>query len=461
MDGSATGSFDLTPFVTTARMSARDLSATVTWDGTGTFVANQPQIGDIVEVRENGLQLAIMFIDEINNYTEERGNRALSITARARDSVGPWRSRRYLSPRFQQGNTLAGAVRDVMTDQNLVTAEYDIPLTGHTVPHTNVQFADTTPWNALQSIGLAIGRSPFTDARSRIRFYDRAVDRVADIVLTNDDVVRISGGKARPGISAYRLKWLDRNLTKVTQQAQVLGSETITAGFFKKIQAREIYWSDDRRARAQNTTMKVIQSINAGLVSVGDETYTQVDRFHGEIEVEVDSFVSGLATASLAAMLALDYVGDQVVVGGFGVSTGITVPYGRVIRGIAEASLLLIMMSIGVGSYEIWGEPFDFVHAVNKTEAFDENAPVWMDNVEENENDLIYDEEHAQDVAVRELLHRVASQQKWDAVITDDPRIEPGDIVQLPDTSRLYVTDYSRTLTRGSDSTLSVSGFRV
>ena len=224
-------------------------------------------------------------------------------------------------------------------------------------------------------------------------------------------MIRITGGKARPALSAYRLKWLDRNLTKVTQQNQLLGTETITAGFFKRTQRRDIYWSDDRRARAQNTTMRVIQSINSGIINVGSEDYAEQDRFHGQIEVEVDAFVAGLATASLVAMLALDYTPDGVLVAGIGASTGITVPQGRVIRGIAEASLLLIMMSIGVGSYEVWGEPYDYVHAINRTEAFDENAPVWMDNVEEDENDLVYDETHAQQIAVRELLHRVASQQ--------------------------------------------------
>jgi hypothetical protein len=460
LDESATVKIDLSPHATSVRMSHTSVSVTVTWDGTGTFVANQPDIGDIIVVTDGGQKLAIMVIDEVNNYNEERGNRTLQITARSRDGVGPWRKRRYLSPRFQQGGTLAGAVREICVDQNLTESEYDLPLTGHTIPHTNVQFADTTPWNALQSIGLAIGRTPYCDALGRIKFYERAVDRVADIVLTNDDVIRVKGGKARPSISGYRLKWLDRNLTKVTQQNQLLGSITITAGFFKRTQRRDVYWSDDRRARSQNTTMRVIQSINSGIIPVGSESYAQQDQFHGEITVEVDAFVAGLATASLVALLALDYTPDGVLVAGIGASTGITVPQGRVIRGIAEASLLLIMMSIGVGSYEIWGEPIDWVHAVNKTEAFDENAPVWMDNVDEEQNDLIYDEAHAQNVAVRELLHRIASGNRWDTEILDDGRIEPGDILELPDTSRLYVTDYTRDLTRGAASVLSVSGFR-
>jgi hypothetical protein len=206
--------------------------------------------------------------------------------------------------------------------------------------------------------------------------------------------------------------------------------------------------------------MNVVQSINDSLLPIGSEDYEQLDEFSGEVQIEVSVFVSALATASLAAVLALDVTTDGVVVFGFGGSTGVTVPHGRVIRGLAEASLLLIMMSIGTGQYEIVGEPFDFVHAINKTDAFDDAAPIWMESIVEVENDLIFDEEMAQDVATRELLHRIAEANRWDTVLVDDPRIEVGDIIELPDTSRLYVMDYQRNLMRGSAAQLNVQGFR-
>ncbi len=456
----AAGGFDLTPFMTTGSHSANDATITMTWDSTGTFLPNQPQPGDILEIVENTIQLWVGVVEEINNFNEERGNRVVNILARSRDGVGPWRKRRYVSPRFQQGGTLAGAAQEVCKGQGLVANEYDIPLVGYTIPHTNVQFAEITPWQALRLIGQAIGYEPFTNARGQISMYNRDVSRIPDITLTNEDVVRIAGGKGKPSISAYQLKWLDRNLTKITQQDQVLGAEAITAGFFRLEQKRDVYWSDDRRARSQNTYMKVIQSINDSLLPIGDEEYEEIDRFHGTITITTDAWVPTLATISLAAMLALDYVPDGVIVGGFGASVGETIPFGRVYRGLAEAALLLIMMSLGVGSYEVWGQPFDFVHASNKTEAFDDAAPLWMEDVVSEDNDLIFDETHAQEVAIRELLHRIAETNRWDTVITDDPRIEPGDILELPDTSRLYVQEYTRNLTRGSDSTLSVSGFR-
>ena len=456
----AAGGFDLSPFMTRGSHTATDATITMTWDGTGTFLDNQPKPGDLLEIVEDTIVLWLGVVEEVNNFNEERGNRVINILARSRDGVGPWRKRKYISPRFQAGGTLAGAAREVCTGQGLTQNEFDIPLVGYTIPHANVQFAEITPWQALTLIGQAIGYSPFTNARGQISMYNRDVDRIPDFVLTQADVKRIAGGKGKPSLSAFRLKWLDRNLTKVTQQDQILATTVITAGFFKRTTRRDVYWSDDRRARAQNTYMKVLDSINAGLLPIGDETYVQNDAFHGTVTTEVTIFIATLATVSLAAVIFLDYDPDGVVVFGFGGSAGVTIPQGRVIRGIAEAALLLIMMSIGTGHYEVWGQPYDFVHAVNKTEAFDDAAPTWMEDVREEGNDLIYDETHATEVAVRELLHRSAETNRWDTIITDDPRIEPGDIIELPDTSRLYVEDYTRTIARGGESTLSVSGFR-
>jgi hypothetical protein len=456
----ASGGFDVAPFMTQGSHTATEATLTMTWDSTGSFLVNQPKPGDVLEIVEAEAQLFIGVIEEVNNFNEERGNRAVNFTARVRDGVGPWRKRKYTSPRFQQGGLLAAAAQDIIGAQGLGDEEYEVPLVGQTIPHANVQFADLTPWAALQLIGQAIGYTPYTTARGKVSFYNRAVDRPADITLTNEDVVRIAGGKGQPSLSAYRLKWLDRNLTKVTQQDQVLGQETITAGFFKRETNRNVYWSDDRRQRAQNTKMKVLDSINAGLLPIGEETYEEIDRFHGTVTTSVSIFVQTLAGASLAAVLLLDYTPDKVVTGGLFASGGITIPDGRVVRGLAEGALLLIIMSIGTGNYEIWGEPYDFVHAVNKTEAFDENAPEWMEDVTEEDNDLIFDETHAQEVVVRELLHRFAEVNRWDTVIADDPRIEVGDILELPDTSRLYVTSYTRNIKRDTGSTLAVSGFR-
>jgi hypothetical protein len=460
MNGLASNGVGLDAFITRAAHTDKDCTVTMTWDGTGAFLDNQPVPGDILEIVEAGQQLWIGIVDQINNFNEERGNRIINLVARSRDGVGPWRSKRFTSQRFVQGASLTAVAETILIQQGLSPEEYIVSIGGQTVPHSNVQFSDTTPWAALETLGVAMGRSPFTDAKGRIKFQQRDVDRVADLVLTNELVKAIKGGKGTNPLTGYRLKWLDRNLTEVVQQSQRLASTSITAGFFKREQERKLFWSDDKRARAKNTYMKILQSTNDGLLPVGTEDYTEIDRFSGLIEQETSIFVAGLAVASLAALLALDATPDGVVVFGFGGSSGVTVPNGRIIHGVAEASILLIMMSMGVGQYEVWGEPYDFVHNVNQTEAFDDVAQYWQENVVVEANDLIFDETHAQEVVVRELLHRIAKSNRWDTVIVDDPRIEPGDIIELPDTSRLFVTGYQRDLTRGSESELKVSGFR-
>ena len=127
----------------------------------------------------------------------------------------------------------------------------------------------------------------------------------------------------------------------------------------------------------------------------------------------------------------------------------------------AEVAILLTMMSLGTGHYEIWGVPYDYIHARNTTEAYNPAAPSWMDLEERIENDFVTDEAHARMIATRLLLYRIAAASSWGAQIVDDPRIEVGDILQLPDNSRLFVTGYSRDLSRGSAATLDVQGFRT
>jgi hypothetical protein len=273
-------------------------------------------------------------------------------------------------------------------------------------------------------------------------------------------VTRIIGGKSRPAIARYRLKWLDRNLTEIVQAEQVLASWGVTAGFFQRTQTKRLFWSEDERQRAKNARFVVLQSCNDALLSIVTESYNTVDLFSGTILVVTDSWVATLATVAIAALLILAFLPDAVFGGGFIVFAGWTISIGRIIEAIAQLVLFVILMSLGTGSYEILGEPFDFVHSVNTTIAIDDASPDWMEAQITEENDLIFDEAHAQQVVVRELIHRIAEQNKWDAQIIDDPRLEPGDIVELPDSSRVFVQDYERNLTRGSPALLTIRGFR-
>jgi hypothetical protein len=101
------------------------------------------------------------------------------------------------------------------------------------------------------------------------------------------------------------------------------------------------------------------------------------------------------------------------------------------------------------------------VNARNRTEATADDVDDWLLQNQDIDNDFVMNERHAQAFAARELIYLSRAAANYNAQIVDDPRIEPGDIVQLYDGSRLYVTDYKRNLSHGSASVLDLIGFQA
>ncbi|MGH7343288.1 MAG: hypothetical protein ACREK4_00115 [Candidatus Rokuibacteriota bacterium] len=453
INGTATGSTDLSPFVSSVSHSDREGS--IKLSGTLPFTCStQPKPGRLISINAEGQRLVNAAIDTLSEFREERGVRHMNITLRSRDAFGLWRDNRFTTQVYPAGTEFAAIAKDIASALGLKPVEYRLPATGFVTPHTNSQMSDMSPWEMLETLHMAAGLSPFFDPLGKLKTYRRDTRRPADLTLGKDRVIAITGSKARPPITNVKVKWLSRHLSKVVQQDQFITGDTVTAGFFKLEQKREQWFSDDRTQRAEATYMKVIQSVNSGLLPVGDEEYVQISTRNGLLIVTTSAWVPALATASIVLMLIATAIPD-------GVTVGATIPAGRLVHGIAEAIILLVMMSLGTGQYEFWGQPFDYVHAKNTTEAFDKNAPQWMDIEQVIDNDFIYNESHAKAVAIRELLYESAGAISWGATIVDDPRVEIGDIIALPDLSRLYITSWERNLTRGEEATLDLRGFRV
>lgn len=453
--GTATDGVDLSAYVTQLRETGTEASARLAWHHE-LYGADQPRPGEVLEIRMEGVPHWIGVIEAVNDYRERRGERALSVTARSRDQSPLWRDVRRVSDIYPVGTALDVIARDIAAGVGLATDEIAIPPIGIRTVHSGVQLADLSAWEMLDAVLLPAGLSPWVDALGVLKAVSRETTREPDITLTPDRVLAVTGARSRPAATAVRLKWLDPNLTKVSQQGQVLATATLTAGFFKLTQEQDVYFSDDRTQRAENTYLVVKQSVNSGLVPVGTEEYRQLSPRHGRITITTHWWVPGLAGASLAAIAAASRLPDIAPPGG-----GETIPTGKIVQGAATIAVLLVMMSLGTGVYEIWGTPYDYVHARNTTEAYDSAAPAWADTIAEIENDLVPDEETAQGLAVRELLHAVRSATSYGVEIVDDPRIEVGDILSLPDGSRLYVTGWTRDLTRGAPAILTVSGFKT
>ena len=161
--------------------------------------------------------------------------------------------------------------------------------------------------------------------------------------------------------------------------------------------------------------------------------------------------------AALGTMLNASTIPDGVA----SVGAGVTIPQGRIVHAVAEAAILLIMMSIGTGSYEVWGVPYDYVNGRNTTEAYDALAAAGEDKVKTVETDFVMNEAHAQAIAAREFLFAALSANSFGLTMVDDLRVQVGDILELPDETRLFVTGFDRNLSHGAPATLQVQGFQI
>lgn len=455
--GTATPFLELSPYVDRLSCSANGADLGLRFNHE-LFGSTQPRIGDFVQIKCSGQTLFNGQVDGLTGYREAHGERTIGLSIKTRDATPLWRQTRWTTDTYPAGTELGVIIQDTLKALGLTTGEMPtLFLTGlHTV-HGDTQLADLPVWDMLSMILQANGLEPFISATGKMTTISRDVIRNHDLQLESADILSISGERVRPPITNLIVKWLNPELAKTNTQTQVLTKESITAGFFKLKQERKVYWSEDRRQRAENTFMKVLSSVNDGLLPVGDEDYEQRDEFSGKITVTTMMWVPTLATATLATMILAAGLPDGVAsLGG-----GLTIPIGRRIEAAGQVAYFLIIMSLGTGNYEIWGDPYDYVHEVNTTEAFDQNAPAWVRLEETLTSDFIMNEAHAQAMAVRELLYRSMSAHSWNVDIVDNPLIEKGDILRLADGSRLYVSDYSRDLSHGAPAVLSVKGFRV
>lgn len=400
-------------------------------------------------------------VQTVGPVTRSTQGRSIVLVAKSRAALPLWQIARWVTDVYPVGTDLGQIARDVVAALGLEPHEYAaLQAVGRATPHSAMQLAELTGWQMLEQLLLPVGLEPWVDALGRMKPVSRDVRRLHDLEIPSEAVLGFtdSGPAIDARTSSVLLSWLDRKLSRSEQQDQVLAQATIPAGYFKLEQRRRVYWSTDRRQRAVGTYLKTLQSVNAGLLPVGTEEYMQLDEYSGEIVVTSSAWVPTLAGASLAALIASSKIPD---IAPGGLSPAPTKPVGRVVHAIGEVGILVVMMSVGTGSYEVWGRPFDYVHATNKSEAYATDVPQYARVQESIVSDLVTDEPHAGDIVRRELAYRYLSASRISYQMRDFPLIERGDILLFPDSVRLYVEDYSRSIRRGAGGVLTVSGFRV
>ena len=471
LDPGSDDSIDLSDYVATASHSAFDANVTLKFNRE-LFGANQPKPNQILEIqlKQNGewKPLWLGIIDAINSYTLQRGERSLQLIAKTREQQDIWKHTKRVTPLFPQMTNLSYMIHRIVRTAGMQHDEIVLLPTAMTTAHSNTQLADMNAWDMVQAICVPLGWTPFIDAMGRFRVADRSLQaRIADAELTDERMVKVKGSRQRPPVSRVRVFWLNPTLKMNKQMAKQLAVKSITVGWFLPVFWTHIDFSADKTQRATETYFKAKPSVNRWIKFV-KEKWTQQSPTGGRMFFDNKKNFAMIAT-TLGVWIAMHKVPDKVLIvtPGPGTiidspgATGSTISTGRVQESIFLGIFMGLMMNLGSGNYEIWGMPYDWVHARNTSEAFDSSVPTWVDNAEDIETDFIVNEEHGKTVAIRELIYRARSANKWSVTIVDDPRIEYGDILKFPDGSQLYVEDFSRQLERGAEATLDVSGFLV
>ncbi|RJR37194.1 MAG: hypothetical protein C4567_13145 [Deltaproteobacteria bacterium] len=396
-------------------------------------------------------------------------NLEAKVTAFSRENSQSLKRRKITSKEYTVGTELGVFLYDICeTFLGLSPEEIRIPpVLGLQLRHRVNQIAQMAPWEAVSTILETVGKVPYFDGDGRLACLDKNLQRLPDRVLP--DYIRIHDyqipERSQDSINKVKVVFLDSVLERVNGPYQKLGQAQVTTGFFSMHETLNCWWSEDRKQRASGTSMRVLKSVNSGILPVGSEHYTQIDEFHGRIDVDIDTWVAVLASVMLIEYSVAAIIPDMALVFniGFGVSVGegITISVGRLIQAQAMAVLLLIMMSMGSAQYEIWGTPYDYAYLEKTATAIEEGLNYWEENEKEIKNDFLGTYEQADNLAIRELVWEKSNSYPRKLIIDDDLALEIGDIVVLPDGRKFMITGMSKNIRRGEVPILALDGFKV
>ncbi|MDD5640024.1 MAG: hypothetical protein PHX53_00130 [Syntrophales bacterium] len=413
------------------------------------------------------------------------------VTVFGRGETQAFKRRKVTSKEYTVGTDLGIALYDMCeTFLGLTKNEMRIPFTlGRQFKHKVNQLSQVTPWDGISSLLEVVCYQPYFDGEGKLSYINKSLHRPSARLYENGErIVELNvPERSQDAINKVTVTFLDSQLERVDGPYQKLGQAQVTTGFFSMHEKLECWWSEDHKQRAIGTSMKVIKSVNSGLLPVGSERYTQVDEFHGQIDVDISVWVPILATVMLAEYLLAAKAPDRtsqtvVTVPGMG-STLIappmggpvegvitvnpttlgqwTISVGRVLQAQALIGILLIMMSLGSAQYEVWGTPYDYAYLEKKSIAIEDGLDYWLENNLDIKNDFIGTHDQADIIAMTELIWQKCLGAPRKIAVADDPRLEIGDIIGLPDGRKVVITGMSKTIKRGEVSTLVLDGGKV
>jgi hypothetical protein len=377
-----------------------------------------------------------------------------------------WKRRNVTSNSFTIGSDWGSMFSDIAKNVMLLEdAEVVVPEPwGVLFDKNSNQVVNYPPWDAMEQLTFGINAVPFFNGKGELDLYYITQNRITHS-LEDDKYLRryeAKGGSAEI-INKVILTYLSNELSRVDGPDQILASATCTVGFFKREFDIPVYYSDERKTRSDNPRFIVKASANAGLLNFCTEEMEKIDEFHSNIHVEVSVWAPILATVMLAAYVVQQAIPRPVIVAGVGASTGTTITLQDVIAAVTLIGILLIMMCLGTGQYEVWGIPYEMVYLEQQAIALKAGTEFWQEREKEIRNDFVSTLEQAQPLVVNQLHYEVMKENPRILILRYDPRIEPGDVIEVSTGVKIWVESVQRQIGRANGDTniMTVQGYRT
>jgi len=465
---------DLTPFVTKIDYSYDRIQVAMVDDGSllfhpdGGSLRTSIRQGRVIRLREGFENLAETewlwtftgTVEGTYSWKYERDtNIDIQFSVYSRQNNQAWRRRNVTSSDFTIGSDWGAMFYNIVQDIMLMgPGEIDVPNPWNLTFDKNTnQVVNTPPWEAIEGLTFGLNARPWFDGRGKLKLISIDQHRTTHTLPDDKYLIRYDvRASSAETINKVILIYLSNSLSRVDGDDQILGSAMVTTGFFRPKQDIIVYYSDERKSRSDNPRFIVIQSVNSGLVPVGSEAMVKLDEFSSKITVTISVWTSILVAVLFAVYLILSGFPD-----GLGYFT--TIPVGRVLQAVVLFFILIVMSSIGTGQYEVWGTPYEMVYLEKQAIAQKSGLEFWQEREKEIRNDFISTEERALPLVENQLHYEVMKEQPRTLLMRYDPRFEPGDVIALSSTVRIYVDQMQRTLMRGAVDTMkmTLTGFKT
>lgn len=338
--------------------------------------------------------------------------------------------------------------------------------------------------NALARIGKIqglfeimhhVGRKPYFDGRGFLVAHDTRFDKPPIAIYPDGRLIRSVQRvqSLQSTVNSVEVIGLDSTLSQVVQSSQALAEANVSVGYFDSSHREDIYYSKDRRRRAQDTFITVAHGGSSGFLD-SEAEWQEVDEFHGRLTIDTGfaPWVLGLISLVWGVLSVMEY-GLDLLIAESGGSVGFFVALLRFEIQVAKAAAMFsaqyIMTRIGRWRIFIHGKPFEFVHQELRAIAALSGIPV-ADVVERSDSlHWLYEIGQVQARAKALLSRELVKSHTYEIVMMSNGILEVDDIIVLhseqhglPGFNWFYINSINRAHSRGpAPGTMSIRAWLI